>query len=117
MKRAFVRALWGIYDESHRVLKRRYGIDGDIQNIQSNSFNQPFITYVFGEDNLKKLKDNGIENCILLNKEPFMYNGRKTHIYGLTNLGADLVKFYKRFERITSVQSPQQKIIEIENNK
>lgn len=53
----------------------------------------------------------------VLNKEPFMYNGRKTHIYGLTNLGTDIVKFFKRFERISSVQASQQKIIEIENNK
>jgi DNA-binding HxlR family transcriptional regulator len=53
----------------------------------------------------------------VLNKEPFMYNGRKTHIYGLTNLGTDIVKFFKKFERINSVQPTQQKIIEIENNK
>ena len=53
----------------------------------------------------------------ILNKEPFMYNGRKTHIYGLTNLGTDIVKFFKRFERVNSVQTSQQKIVEIENNK
>ena len=53
----------------------------------------------------------------VLNKEPFMYNGRKTHIYGLTTLGADIVKFFNRFERINSVQSSQQKISELENNK
>ena len=53
----------------------------------------------------------------ILNKEPFMYKGRKTHIYGLTNLGTDIVKFFKKFERINSVQSSQQKIIEIKDNK
>ena len=53
----------------------------------------------------------------VLNKEPFIYNGRKTHSYGLTSLGAEIVKFFKRFERINSAQSSQQKIIEIETNK
>lgn len=48
----------------------------------------------------------------VLNKESFVYNGRKTHTYGLTTLGAEIVKFFKRFERINSVQSSQQKIID-----
>ena len=52
----------------------------------------------------------------VLNKEPFIYRGRTTHIYGLTNLGTDIVKFFKKFERINTVQSSQQKIIEIEKN-
>lgn len=53
----------------------------------------------------------------VLDKEPFMYNGRKTHTYGLTDLGAEIVKFFKKFERINSVQLSQQKIIETENTK
>lgn len=53
----------------------------------------------------------------ILNKERFIFNGRKTHIYGLTNLGTEILKFLKKFERINSVQLSQQKIIEIENNK
>ena len=49
----------------------------------------------------------------VLNKEPFIYSGRKTHIYGLTNLGTGIVKLFKRFERINSIQPSQQKIVEI----
>jgi len=33
-----------------------------------------FITYVFGEDNLKKLNSQGVDNCVLLTKEPFAFD-------------------------------------------
>lgn len=52
----------------------------------------------------------------VLNKERFIYKGRKTHVYGLTNIGVDIVKFFKKFERVNSVQSSQQKIVEINSN-
>jgi len=74
MKRAFIRSLWGVYDDSHRVLKRRYGMDEDIRLIKENQFSEPFITYVFGEDNLKKLNSQGVDNCVLLTKEPFAFD-------------------------------------------
>jgi DNA-binding HxlR family transcriptional regulator len=60
---------------------------------------------------------NFLYNSKILNKELFMYKGRKTHVYGLTTLGIDIVKFFKRFERINSIKSSQQKIIEIESKK
>jgi DNA-binding HxlR family transcriptional regulator len=53
----------------------------------------------------------------VLNKEQFVHKGRKTHIYGLTSLGTDIVKFFKKFERITLGQPSQQKIFEIEKAK
>jgi len=56
---------------------------------------------------------NILYNFKILNTEPFMYNGRKTHVYGLTSVGTDIIKFFKKFERITSVQPSQQKIFEI----
>ena len=73
MKRAFIRGVWGIYDNSHRLLARRSKIDGDMDRILKNKFNEPFITYVMGEDNYKRLTEKGL-NCILVNKEPFMFD-------------------------------------------
>ncbi len=70
MKRCFIRGVWGIYDNSHRLLARRGKIDADIDRILKNQFNEPFITYVMGEDNFKKLNEKGL-NCVLMNKEPF----------------------------------------------
>jgi len=71
MKRIFMRATWGIYDDSHRITKRRKKIDRDIVKIvkASKEFDDPFIVYVFGEDNYKRMKDFGFD-CILLNKDP-----------------------------------------------
>lgn len=77
MKRAFVRALWGVHDKSHRVLRRLYRVDQNILALRKNKFNEPFITYVFGEENFKNLKDLGFENLILLNKEPHSYDPLK----------------------------------------
>ena len=48
----------------------------------------------------------------ILDKNPFLFNGRKTHVYGLTSLGKDIVKLFKKFERINSVQASQQKLVE-----
>jgi hypothetical protein len=73
MKRGFIRGVWGIYDNSHRLLARRSRIDGDMDNILKNPFGEPFVTYVMGGENFKKAKDKGF-NCILINKEPYMFD-------------------------------------------
>jgi transposase len=39
MKRAFIRGVWGIYDNSNRLLARRSKIDNDIDRILKNKFN------------------------------------------------------------------------------
>jgi hypothetical protein len=74
MKRAFIRALWGVHDKSNRILKRRYRTDLNMNDIKKNQFNEPFITYVFGEENFRYLKNSGFDNCILLTKEPNKYD-------------------------------------------
>ena len=56
---------------------------------------------------------NFLHEAKVLNKEPFFYNGRKTHVYNLTNLGTGIINFFKRYERINSVELSQQKITEI----
>jgi len=74
MKRVFMRALWGIYDNSHRILQRRERTDKHIQNALINQNDFEFITYVFGEDNYKYLTSLGVKNCILIDKNPAPYD-------------------------------------------
>ena len=69
MKRGFIRGLWGIYDRSHRITKRRYNIDKDMKRIRNNSYNEPFKVYVFGNDNYEQAKKNGFD-CVLLDDNP-----------------------------------------------
>ena len=58
MKRGFVRALWGIYDhQGRRLYKRRTKMDYDIKVLTHNKYSEPFITFVFGEDNYKYLTE------------------------------------------------------------
>ena len=73
MKRIFMRALWGEYDNSHRITKRRSETDGWIKKIIKNKFNTSFVTYVFGEENYKKLVEQGF-NCILIDKNPLPFD-------------------------------------------
>jgi hypothetical protein len=65
-----MRALWGIYDDSHRILRRRSRTDRFLQNAIENKYDFEFVTYVFGEDNYKFLLSKGIKNCILIDKNP-----------------------------------------------
>ena len=69
MKRAFIRALWGIYDDSNRLLARRKRMDSDMRGIKKNRFNEPFIVYVFGKDNYKHALTFGF-NCVLVDENP-----------------------------------------------
>ena len=55
---------------------------------------------------------NTLYDFDILIKQPFFFNGRKTHVYGLTNLGKDVFKFFIRFERITSVKTIQQQLLD-----
>lgn len=69
IKRAFVRALWGVYDDSNRLLARRKRMDQDMKKIKKNKYNEPFITYVFGKDNYEHALSFGF-NCVLIDKNP-----------------------------------------------
>jgi hypothetical protein len=73
MKRAIIRGIWGIYDNSHRLLARRTKIDTDIKGVLENKFEEPFVIYVFGEENYKKISAL-YPRCILIHKEPFMFD-------------------------------------------
>ena len=73
MKRAFIRGLWGIYDNSHKIIARRSKMDKDIARVVKNEFKEDFVTYVMGQDNEAKLKDFGIKP-ILMHVEPYMFD-------------------------------------------
>ena len=98
-------------------LGKTLGSDGIIQML--NMINEHPMRYT----EIKKSVDipkstlirhlNFLYESKILNKEPFFYNGRKTHVYGLTSLGTSIINYFKRFERINSVELSQQKITEI----
>jgi len=79
----FVRGLWGYEDRKEYVYKRRKKISNDILLVQHNPFEQPFVTYVFGEDNYKFLIDEGFD-CRLVDKNPMIWghDRLKEHQYG-----------------------------------
>jgi hypothetical protein len=72
MKRAFVRALWGIETSDNQILRRRVKVAKDVELVKLNPFANPFITYVFGKENYKFLTDKGFE-CKLVSDDPILY--------------------------------------------
>lgn len=74
MKRSFIRALWGIYDNERRFYLRRAKMDNDIKLLQKNKYNQSWRTYVFGQDNFKFLEDLGIQDLCLVDKKPYVWD-------------------------------------------
>jgi len=70
MKCGFIRAVWGVYDDSHRITRRRSRIDNDIDTILSCQYSEPFVTYVMGKDNFNRMMDRGVKNCVLLTDDP-----------------------------------------------
>ena len=73
MKRGFIRALYGIYDKSHRILARRFRMDNDMQRIKKCKFNEPFVTYVMGKENYKAISDLGFD-CKMVCEEPNVFD-------------------------------------------
>jgi len=73
MKAGFVRALWGVYNNEERYLKRRGKMDEDIKLLLKNPYNEPFTTFVFGEDNYKYACDQGL-SCALIDKRPIVWD-------------------------------------------
>lgn len=69
MKRGFIRCIWGIYDNSHRITARRQKIDADIKRIKECKFNEPFKVLIYGEDNFNRLQKEGFD-CTMVDKSP-----------------------------------------------
>lgn len=83
MKRAFIRALWGEYDNSTKYKSRRFKIDKDIKYYKTidDKTNLDFHAYVFGKENYDRLKDFGIKNVVLVDNKPFLYD-TQTETFG-----------------------------------
>ena len=69
MKHGFIRALWGIHDESHKITRRRFRIDKNISSIKRSKFNIPFLVYVMGKQNYESIKSLGFD-CKLIDENP-----------------------------------------------
>jgi len=92
-KRGFVRALWGIHDNTQRHFKHRGKINNDIKLVAYNKYMPPYTTFVFGEDNHKQLLDSGFQNCILADKRPIVWDMNKEqfrHKLEVLKLGSQL---------------------------
>jgi DNA-binding HxlR family transcriptional regulator len=57
---------------------------------------------------------NSLYDLKIVRKDDFIAKGRKTHLYSATKVGADMLKFFQSFERITSIHPMQQKLVEEE---
>lgn len=59
---------------------------------------------------------NSLQQLKIIKKDPFIAKGRKTHLYSLTKIGSELMRFTHLYERTATLPASQQKIIEIENS-
>ena len=76
MKRSFVRAIWG--DMSTNGI-RKGKLCNDIKLIKDNPYTEPFVVYVFGQDNYKQLMLDEWD-CRLIDENSVRYD-MKTHLY------------------------------------
>ena len=83
MSKMFIRGLWGYENKKGFVYKRRNKVGNDVILAKYNPYDEPFVTYVFGEDNYKFLIDEGFD-CRLVDKNPMIWghNRRQEHQYG-----------------------------------
>jgi hypothetical protein len=68
MKRGFIRMVFGSIDNSKLKM--------EIPKILKNPFNTDYITYVWGDDNYKRLCEMGLK-CKLIDSNPFPYDMTK----------------------------------------
>lgn len=100
--------------EKATELNRLLGLDGTLQllyylseqarqykDIAENS-DLPKTTLIRRIDSLQQFK--------IISKNPTIIKGRKTNLYCLDQLGLELMTFIKRYERLTSLTTTQQKI-------
>ena len=74
MKRGFIRGLWGIFDNSHRIKARRFRVENNIKATLSNKYSPESQTYVFGKENYEGLINLGVQNVKLINEEAFQFD-------------------------------------------
>lgn len=74
MKRGFIRGVWGIFDQSHRIKARRFRVDNNIKEALANPHSPESKTYVFGKENYDGLVKLGVNNLHLLQNEEFKFD-------------------------------------------
>ena len=114
-KNGFIRCVYGIYDNSHRLLARRQKIDTDIARIKKNEFNEPFKVYIFGKDNFERITALGFD-CVLVSDDPAPFDLIK-HQY---RNKMELIKYALEhdFESVVYMDwdvRPKKKIEDLEN--
>jgi hypothetical protein len=72
-KRAFMRAMWGVHDDSHRITNRRFRVDRNMERLITNNYNEPFIVYTYGKETHETLSKIGF-NSIMLSENPFEWD-------------------------------------------
>lgn len=77
-EKVFIRGLWGIYDRSDRLLKRRYQIDKNIDQVLQSKYQIKFKTYVMGIENYDMCKRKEID-CELICNEPSKFDLLTNH--------------------------------------
>jgi hypothetical protein len=72
----FVRGFWGVEDTSHRVLLRNEKVYNEISGYKYNDYipKDMQLVCVYGEKNLRLVKDSGFSNYILMSENPFEYD-------------------------------------------
>lgn len=74
MKTGFIRGLWGIFDNSHRITNRRFRVENNINKTLRNKYAPSSQTYVFGKENLIGLEKLGVKNLTLIQEDPFKFD-------------------------------------------
>jgi len=88
MKRAFIRALWGVTTEKwNGALEEEFKIPKDnlfvksrnkteriIKDRMQDKFTVPFVTYVMGKDNYDCLINMGLKDVVLVDERPVIYS-------------------------------------------
>jgi hypothetical protein len=72
-KRVFMRAMWGIHDDSHKITNRRFRVDRNLERLITNNYNEHFISYTFGKETHETLLKIGI-NSIMVSENPFEWD-------------------------------------------
>jgi hypothetical protein len=76
MSKSFIRCVWGdnsvypegnLFEKNYKSLKNEYDIS------LKNTYLKDYVVYVLGENNYKELTNIGF-NCVLVNKEPTLFD-------------------------------------------
>jgi len=94
--KSIIRPWWGSRDrtDNPRLRRNRRLMEHTLRCVLSDTYQVPFVTYVFGKDNYKFLKSEGLEDLILVNDDPNPRNSyKRNYIHRLDICHAALEDF------------------------